>query len=478
MRARKLARRVALAVAVTGAAAALVPAVAGAHGLVGKADLPIPLWLFGWAAAAVLVISFAALGNLWSRPQLEGDRFRPLPDAVSRVLTSRVVEVLCGAVGFALLIAVILCGLLGTQLGTQNVTPTFVYVAFWLGFVPVSVLFGDVFAAFNPWRAAGRGVGWLLRRVQVAPVPYPARAGYYPAAVGLLAFASLELISARGDRPSTVAVAALVYSAVTWVAMGVYGVDTWAKRGEAFGVYFNLFSRMSAVERRGRRIGVRPPLSGLAQLGPQSGLVAVVMVMIGTVTFDGLSAGPTWLSSTRGAIGTLIDAGLKPRYSVELVYAVGMVAIVLVIIGLYRLAIAGVQTVDRTRTARELARQFAPSLVPIAFAYAAAHYVSLLLFQGQMVLPLASDPAGQGWNLLGMAEGDIDYSFISPETFWYLQTGLVVLGHVAALVLAHDRALTLYKGTRKAARSQRWMLGVMVSFTVLALWLLSEAAEG
>lgn len=456
----------------------LVPAAAGAHGLVGKADLPIPLWLFIWAAGAVLVISFAGLGVAWATPRLEQDRFRPLPDRVSRVLTSRAVELVCGAVGVALFAGVILSGLLGVQLPSQNLTTTFVYVAFWLGLVPLSVLFGDVFAALNPWRAVGRAVGWLLRRVEAEPVAYPARLGYFPAALGLLAFASLELISARGDRPATIATAALVYSAVTWVAMGIYGVEAWSRRGEAFGVYFNLFSRMAIFERRGRTVGLRPPLSGLARLEPAPGLVAVVMVMIGTVTFDGLSAGPTWLSATRGPIGSLIDAGLKPRYSVELVYALGMTAIVLVIIGFFFLAVTGARTADPRYSVRTLARRFAPSLVPIALAYAAAHYVSLLLFQGQMILPLASDPAGQGWDLLGLAAGDIDYGFISPETFWYVQTAFVVGGHVAALALAHDRALVLFGDGRRALRSQLWMLGAMVAFTVLALWLLSEAAEG
>ena len=137
-----------------------MPASAGAHGLVGKADLPIPMWLFVWAAAAVLVLSFAALGILWSSPRLEQDGFRPLPGGLSRALTGRAVEAVCGFVGVALLVVVILCGFFGTQLASQNIAPTFVYVAFWLGFVPVSVLFGDVFRAFNPWRAAGRAVGW------------------------------------------------------------------------------------------------------------------------------------------------------------------------------------------------------------------------------------------------------------------------------------------------------------------------------
>ena len=93
--------------------------------------------------------------------------------------------------------------------------------------------------------------------------------------------------------------------------MALYGVEAWTRRGEAFGVYFGLFSRMSVFELRGRQVGLRRPLSGLARMSPGPGTVAIVMVMIGTVTFDGLSAGPTWLAATREPIGWLIDAGLS-----------------------------------------------------------------------------------------------------------------------------------------------------------------------
>ena len=44
---------------------------AHAGGLIGRSDLPIPEWLFGWAAAMVLVISFVALAILWPQPKLE-----------------------------------------------------------------------------------------------------------------------------------------------------------------------------------------------------------------------------------------------------------------------------------------------------------------------------------------------------------------------------------------------------------------------
>jgi hypothetical protein len=46
---------------------------------------------------------------------------------------------------------------------------------------------------------------------------------------------------------------------------------------------------------------------------------------------------------------------------------------------------------------------------------------------------------------------------------------------VAALVLAHDRALVVYGSPKAAVRSQIVMLIVMVMFTVLGLWLLSAA---
>lgn len=51
----------------------------------------------------------------------------------------------------------------------------------------------------------------------------------------------------------------------------------------------------------------------------------------------------------------------------------------------------------------------------------------------------------------------------------------MVVGHVAALILAHDRALVTYDKPRLAVRSQYWMLVVMVGFTTFALWLLAQS---
>jgi hypothetical protein len=450
-----------------------------AHGLGGRADLPIPEWLFGWAAAIVLVISFVSLGALWKRPLLADHGVKPFPAVLSRVLTSRVTDVICGVVGVALFVFLLWAGFAGVQSTVGNIVPTFVYVAFWVGLVFASLLFGDVFRPFNPWRAIGRSVAWagsrLLGERLGAGLLYPQKLGYWPAAAGLFAFAWLELLASTGTSPRTIAAAALAYSSVTFLGMGIFGVEPWCARGEAFSVYFGLFARMSPVERRGQELMLRPPLTGVASLKPEWNLVAVLSVMIGTVTFDGLQETAFWSRVGPRIADGMRGLGTGPSLGDEVAGGIGMVACVAAIATFFLLGIAGARTAGGGFSERVLAGWFAPSLVPIAFVYVAAHYVTFLLFQGQALFSLVSDPLGRGWDIFGTAGTAIDYGLIGATATWYVQVVVVVCGHCAGLALAHDRALELYAEPRRALRSQYWMLVVMIGFTSLALWLLSQA---
>jgi hypothetical protein len=432
----------------------LLPDRAHAHGLVQRANLPIPEWLFGWAAAVVLVVSFAALGLLWSRPRLERDGWRPLPGG--RLIAGRAVEIVAGALGVALLLVVIVAGFAGPPDPLSNFAPVFLLIVVWVGMAFASVLFGDVFRAFNPWRALGRV---LFRRERRA---YPERLGVWPAAAALLLFTWIELASGWGEHPARLAAATLAYTLLTLAGMAVYGVETWTRRGEAFSVYFNLLSRLSVFEARDGVVGVRPLLRGLPPLDRVPGIVGFVVVMIGTVTFDGLSQGALWKSLSGGSEGVLADT-------------IGLLAGVALVAGFYRLGMAGARTVGGDLDTEALARAFVHSLVPIAAVYVAAHYLTFLIFEGQAIRYTAADPFGRGWDLFGWASAGINYGVLSQNAAWYLQVSLVVLGHVAALVLAHDRALSLYGQAGLAVRSQYWMLGIMIGFTTLALWLLAQA---
>jgi hypothetical protein len=441
-----------------------------AHGLVQRSSLPIPEWLFAWAAAAVLCISFVALAALWPRPRLEHPGWRPLPGG--RALGSRAFEVAGGTLGVAILALVLVTGYAGPPTPLDNFAPTFIFIIFWVGLVFASVLLGDLFRLFNPWRAIGRAV--LRDR---APRPYPERLGRWPAAIGLLAFTWIELASGWGEHPGTLASAVVGYSVLTLAAMAVYGVEPWARHGETFSVYFNLFSRMSVFETREREVGVRPFLGGLPRLDPIAGTVALVVVMIGTVTFDGLSQGQLWRDVSVQLNDGLAALGIGIESTPKLVATIGLLTGVALVGGFYSLGIEGARSVGGGYDAEELRHRFIHTLVPIAMVYVAAHYLTFLLFEGQSIVYLASDPLGDGWNLFGTASSAIDYGLLSQDAAWYLQVGFVVLGHVAALVLAHDRALVLYPNAKLAVRSQYWMLAIMVGFTSLALWLLAQAGR-
>ena len=452
-----------------------------AHGVgAGRADLPISKELFIVSALAVLAVSFVGLAVLWSQPKLEEPRFRPLPRGLSAVLLSRPVEVACGAIGIFLLGVTVWAGLAGVQASTANFAPVFVYVAFWLGLVPASLLFGDVFRAFNPWRAIGRAVAWVAQGAARGPLPppltYPERLGRWPAAAGILAFATLELVISGGDLPDNVAVATLVYSAITFVGMALFGIDSWCDRGEAFGVYFNLFSRLSMVERRGDRLVLRPPLSGLPRLEVLPGTVALLAVMIGSVSFDGVSESTFWTGIAPDIASAFESVGLSPQRAFEAARFVGLLGFIGLVLGFYRLGVLGASLVGGDRSPKELAGAFVHTLVPIALAYAAAHYLSLLVFQGQAMVYLASNPLGHdGTDLFGTADRAIDYGVIGFSFTSFAQVSFVILGHVAALTLAHDRALALYDRPRLAVLSQYWMFVVMVGFTILALLLLLQS---
>ena len=459
--------------------AALLPARALAHGLVQRANLPLPEWLFGWAAAVVLVVSFVALAILWPQPRLERDRWRALPPPVARALGSRLLEVALGALGVALLVLVLVAGFAGTQNALTNFAPTFVFITFWVGLAFACALFGDLFRAVSPWRALGRASGWLLARVRrgrIAP-PRPAlpeRVGVWPAVAGLLAFTWVELVSDWPEQPRAIAVLAAVYTVAMLAGQAVYGVECWSRRAEAFSVYFNLLSRIAPFEMRGRIAGVRPLLGGLPRLRIVPGLIAFVAVMIGTVTFDGLSQGRVWgdLSIPLEDAGTTLGLGAEAAGKVAA--TIGLLACVAVVAGFYALGSRYAHHLAPAVSAQRVRRGFVHSLVPIALVYVAAHYLTFLLFEGQGVAYLLSDPLGRGWDLFGTASSAIDYGLISQNEAWYAQVACVVAGHVAALVLAHDRALALYGQARAAVRSQYAMLAIMIGCTTLALWLLAQ----
>jgi len=456
-----------------------------AHALQARDDLPIPEWLFAWGASLVLLVSFGLLSFSWRTARLQEEDWRTLPQGLSTALLNPVVEVLCGALGVLLLGVTIYSGLNGTEAPDRNFSVTFVFVTFWLGPVALSTLFGDFFRAFNPWRAIARTVSGAFRLVagQQAPaaLKYPDWLGVWPAVVGLFSFVWLELIYGAtgltgGIDPHSVAVAALIYTVITLVAMTLFGIDEWLERGETFSVYFHMFSTLSVLEVRDGRLGRRRFLSGSTSWGLLAGMLPLVLLAIGSTSFDGAQEG-LLQTPIRDTFEWFTDRGLGPIAA----YRINATAWLLIVVGgmsgMYLFGIAGMRTVRGSPPFRELARSFAHTLIPISLAYLVAHYFSLVVFQEQAQFTyLLSDPLGDGSNLFGTADNGVNFGLIGSNAIWYTQVAALVVGHVIALTLAHDRALAVYDGDiKRATRSQYWMLAVMVSFTSFGLFLLSQA---
>jgi hypothetical protein len=437
-----------------------------AHGVGGRSDLPVPLWLAQYGAATALVISFVVLITFWRTPRLEpgaaGDG-RPLPAWLQRLVDARATRAGLRALGLLLAAATVVAAALGPNSSAVNPAPTWIYVWFWVGLVPASILFGPVWRLLNPLRTLSAGLARLARDPE--PRPMPPWLGYWPAAAGLVVFAWLELVYLYRDEPFTLLVFFILYGTVQLWAGFLYGQD-WYARGDPFEVYSSLLGTLSPFGRRADgRLVLRNPLAGLAALKPEAGLVAVVCVLLGSTAFDGLSR-------TQGWNNLIIDAGPLRN---ALLGTVGLLAMIAVVAGTFTLATRASQQFRRVARGEELGdrldRRFVHSLVPILIGYTVAHYFSLFVFQGQAGYILASDPFGKGWDLFGTADWKINLLLVSTTAIALVQVCSIVTGHVLGVVVAHDRAVVTFRG-RNTLRGQYLLLVTMVFYTLGGIALL------
>ena len=355
---------------------------------------------------------------------------------------------LCGAVGVGLLVVTILAGYLGSGTALDNWAPTFLLITFWVGLVFASILFGDIYRAFSPFRAIGRLLPSLNR-------PYPERFGRWPAAVGCCS-RSPGSSSSRGwgENPAMLVTAALGYTVLTLAAQYVWGVETWTRNGEAFAVYFNLFARLSIFETRDGVVGVRRPLGGLPRLDPVPGTVAFVTVMIGTVTFDGLSQGQLWQDVSADVVDALDGLGIGALTAHE-------------DRGHVRPA-ARRRARGRLLPARDRGRALGRRRAVVPQARVRLHPLAGPDRRRLRGRPLPDVPAssrarpsptsprtrsGRAGTCSAPWTRASTTTVFPQEDAWYVQVAVVVVGHVAALMLAHDRALVLY--ATRASRCAR-----------------------
>ena len=433
--------------------------------------------MFFWGAGVVLVVSFVALGSLWRNPLLERhEGGRALGASVSRIVLSRGLRIVVQAFSAGLFVLVFSAAIFGDGDVSRNLAPTWIYVGFWLGAPLLSVLFGNVWRALSPWRAIADFGVWVIERTGRTAQPlavYPERLGRWPGAIALFCFVTLELAYADPGDPRVLAFATAIYTYATLFGMAAFGRETWTRSGEGFAILFAYFARGAPMTVRDGRLAIRWPFTGLAGSEPVAGSLAFIAVMLGSVAFDGFSR-TTWWTDLVYEIEQphlITNPGLGELY-VTFVNITGLVVVIAVVASAYLVACAAARSM--VAAPRSLEPDFLLSLIPIAFVYMVAHYFTFFVNQGQFLIPLFSDPFGKGWDLFGTADYQATPAPISPNVVWYAQAISLVVGHVAGLAIAHDRAVALFPDKRAALRSQYAMLALMVLYTVGGLWLLSR----
>jgi|ETNmetMinimDraft_23_1059889.scaffolds.fasta_scaffold01094_11 hypothetical protein len=430
----------------------MLPAVL-AHGVGGRSDLPVPEWQAAWGATVALVLSFAALGLLWHRPRLRDMSVGiPVTPAVAGIVRS-IMGVLRAAVLIVFLV-VLAAGLVGADDALSNISPVSVYVLFWIGIPVASILLGPVWRAVSPWETLGR----LVSRPSDGEAPGWLTSGW-AALVPISIFHWLELAYHDGANPRVLGWLGLAYTLGLMAVSRRWGWEE-ARRAEGFGVLFDAVASLSPFRRDGSgRLFVRPPLVGVAGSSASPVLLAVILAALGGTAFDGFSRTRVWGGLMVGRAG----------WEATAVSTVGLVWIVALVGLAYHLAC---RSGGRLTGDPDFAARFGASLVPILVGYDLAHYFSLLLLEGQTFIALASDPLGRGWDLFGTVDNAVNWTLVSTTAVGWVQLGSIVIGHMVAVVVAHDRAVEEWRPTI-ALRSQYPMLVVMVAYTVLALLLIT-----
>ena len=487
--------------------AAATPATA--HGFGERYDLPVPLSLWVAGAAIAVVLSFVVIGVLVRGSATAGryPRTNLLRWRAARLLVHPGVWLAGQVVSIALLVLIVAAGVFGTQSPMRNLAPTAIWVVWWVGFAYLSALVGDVWRIVNPWSAL---FAFLERFVTGGSgdsrVAYPRPLGAWPAVVLFGAFAWIELVFDGRAVPAQLALITIGYSVITWAGMAIFGRSVWLCHGDPFTVAFGLLARFAPTELRvnnprrcrqcegecggekgecvncadcfirapeaERELNLRPFAAGLFSAeGVSPSMAVFVLLLLASVTFDGFMATPPW-----STIETTLYAAAPgtPDLKLTAVATAGLVGFAVLFVVVYRAFAGWIAMAGGQHSPSRVGRAFILSLVPIALAYHLAHYFTYLLIQGQLAIPLVSDPFGFGWNLFGTAGFRPDIGLVDARFTWYTAVAAIVAGHIVAVYVAHVIALREFADYRAVVRSQLVMLVLMVGYTTASLWIIAQ----
>ena len=445
-----------------------------AHGFGAMIDLPIPIHLYWIAGGASVLFSFIII-SLLSDPQKNSTDYRTYNLLLNRTFTkiyeTKLLFTILRFFSVFLLFLTIITGIFGTQFPQFNFATTFVWVIWWAGFIIFHIIIGSSWDLINPWKNIYDFLG-----IKNKPLfNYPEHFGTFPAFLLFLVFGWIELIHPNSANPDFIGYTVLVYSGIVLFGMYVFGRSTWLNNCEPFTVFFNFISNFSPTEikQSPKQINLRLPSVGLIKFKPSFDKSLFILLILSVVSYDGLISTVFYYD----LIGIDLYSNYNENYLI-FINSLGLILTFLIFVGLFTFTMWIIKGVTKSKqTLKELITIFVSSLLPISIVYHLSHYTTYVFINGQRIIQLISDPFGFGWNLFGTSEfslmQNINYNFL-----WNYQVSVIIIGHIFSVYVAHKIALSIFDNKSTVIKSQIPMVLLMISYTILGLWLLSVPSIG
>ena len=401
------------------------------HGVVNVGDLPIPFDIVLNSSALVVLITFVYLKVSWKESIItpRQEVFNDKQNFIGKLF------------GIIILFLLVAPGIFGNESSKTSVAPLILWVFLWIGVPVLGLLFGDIYSKFNP----------------------------------------LNLFSLKSDKPESVYFACILFIGLTWFEL------VWRRPGNPLNIAVVLitlfvcvnllryFLKKSLIEvdpllllhylySKLKLFNSKPYfrslLDNIGNLAKLRGIEYFVLLMIGTVTYDGLRETTFWYNQ----FGSRTD---DMGFSTMMFLIMNLGTILF-----YRFAcFFAIKVSGSDLELNHVSNLFGHTMLPIAFAYHVTHYLTLLLFESQTFFYRFNDPIGIGMNILNVQEPTINY-FVEPLVIWGIQVAVTLLGHMLSVVLAHDLAVKLF-GHQQSDKTQYIFLFITVALTLQALFVLS-----
>ena len=401
------------------------------HGIGSVGDLPIPFETVLNVSAWVIILTFVFLKISWKKSVL----------VQKEVIVEQRQPWLGKIFGVFILSLLILPGLIGNEEAKTSITPLIIWVFLWIGVPVLGLVFGDIYSKFNP--------------LSILPSPEKKPSTVWFAAALFLGLTWFELVWRKPGNPTHIGIVFILLMLITTVTRIIFSKAS--IEVDPLHLLHHLYAKL--------RFTLSKPiyknmLENIANLSNFKGMEYFILLMIGTVTYDGLRGTTFWYN-------LFGSSTLDITFSTFAFFGINII-----IIGSYRFACwFALKVSGEKQDLNNISLLFGHTMLPIAFAYHVTHYLSLLLYESQTILYRLNDPYGIGWNLFGIDDVSINY-FLTPVALWGIQVFVTLAGHMLSVVLAHDLAIKLF-GHQQSDKTQYIFLLITVGLTLQALFVLS-----